>query len=885
MFPNSTLRTLAALLVAAVPTLLHPGAASAAPVPTEAAFVPGEVLVAFREDAGFFRREALVENLGARVVAVRPTLGYQKIELPAGRTVESAVRSLASDPDVAWAEPNWIYHAAALPIPQDEYLRIAPAATPNQWGVLATGLATMWQQGGGDPSVVIAIVDSGVDDFASPHADIAANVLNGAMQGRDFIDGDYVPNDAGALPGYGHGTAAAGVAAAAADGSGIAGMAYDSRLAFVRVLDCTVPGCTGTNDQIAQGIAWAADSASADVINLSLAGPAYAQAMRNAILHAIGKDAIVVAASGNDSTLTLPYPANYPEVITVGATNAAGGVPTFSNSGANLDVVAPGVDIWTLKGGGGHSKWSGTSFAAPLVSGVAALLRARNPSITQLETKKWLTEHTVDTSDPARDGAGEVHYQIPADFSDAEAYAVAGHDNALWEWLGERVSHEISEADGNDTDGIRNIDVANAQSADLGDDAVFPINLGKPPFAPTRWAPAKSLDIPLTVSNHLGPRYGATADSMLHLDQWVDWNGDGVFGADSLEHTIIDHTEDPGTWGAGTKTVTKALRVHKEHILGLPLTIRTRVGYGAAHSPDGVVSFGEVEDLQFDNLVEDFDLGFYSAGGPFLDMGTWFPTVDPDPMFSNHGMWHMAKAFHPAPGTACNGFVDALEIMKSPPMLWFEYTDAAVTFVYSHESQPCGPVSIEACRLEVLMDGAPAASFPIPLGSGTLVVPLTAYTGTPAVIELRWIVDTDNQGHMFIDDIRVVALDGEMPEAITDLGIARTAGERDVTVSFTAPHENKVSAPAKEGVPSAYRFRYSTSPILDDFDFDEATPILPREVTGGALPMPGVPGAGQAFTFHAPCAFDPYYVAVKTADEVVHMGGLSNVPSVTNTPT
>lgn len=882
MFRNRAIRDVAILIALLLPSLTPAGPASAAPAPTEAEYVPGEVLVAFREDAGFFRREAVVENLGASVVATRPALGYQKVELPAGLSVETAVAALQADPDVAWAEPNWLYRAAALPIPQDPYLRDLPAS-PNQWGLLRTGLATMWESGGGDPSVVIAIVDSGVDDFGSPHADIAGNVRNGAMQGRDFIDGDFTPTDGG--PDAGHGTAAAGVAAATADGVGIAGMAYRSQLAFVRVLDCNLPHCQGTSDGIAQGIAWAADSGSADVINLSLAGPNYAQAMRNAILHAIGKDAIVVAAAGNDSSLALPYPADYPEVITVGATNSAGGVPTFSNSGANLDVVAPGVDIWGPVPGGGWDAVSGTSFAAPLVSGVAAVLRARHPSMTQIEMKRWLTEHAVSTSDPARDGAGEVRYQQPSDWSDTPGYAPASHGNALWEHLGEYVTHEVSDADPRDTDGRKNVDPADPQAADLGDDAVFPGNTGKPPFAPTRWAPGKSLDIPLTVTDHLGPRYGATPDSMLHLDQWIDWSNDGAFGAAAPEHTIIDHTEDPGTWAGQTKTVTKPIPVLDEHILGNPLTVRTRVAFGASAPPAGSVPFGEVEDVQFVNIVEDFDMAFYSMPGPYMDMGTWFPTVDPDPLFSNHGMWHMAQAFHPAPGTACNGFVDALEVMKSPPMDWFEYTSAAVSFVYSHQSIPCGPVSIEDCRMEVLQDGTPVASFPIPLGSGPMLIPLSAYTGTPKTIELRWIVDTDNQGHMFIDDIRIVAVDDQRPTPVTDLAMTRSAGSRDVAVSFTAPHENAATAPAGEGTASGYRFRYSTLPILSDLAYDEATPVLPGETIGGPLPVPAAPGTGHSFTFRAPSAFDEIYLAMKSGDEVVALGDLSNVPGVTNVPT
>lgn len=852
-----------------------------------AEYVPGEVLVAFREDAGFFRKEAVLEDLGARVVASRPVLGYEKLELPAGRSVEATVRALESDPDVAWAEPNWIYHPAAIPMPQDPLLVDLPAAS-NQWGLFLTNLSSMWKAGGGgDPSVVIAIVDSGVDSFASPHADIAPNVRNGAGEGRDFIDGDFDPTDSGGGPGYGHGTAAAGIAAAIADTSGMVGMAYRSKLAFVRVLDCNLPGCTGTNDQIAQGIAWAADSGSADVINLSLAGPNYAQAMRNAILFAIGKDAIVVAASGNDSSSTLPYPANYPEIITVGANDSGGSVPTFSNSGANLDVVAPGVDVWAPDAGGTHAAVSGTSFAAPLVSGVAALLRARNPGITQLETKEWLKKHTIDTLDPARDGAGMVFYQTSADWGDHASFPPVVHKNSMWEWLGPHVTGEISDTDATDSDGTPNVDPGDAQAKDFGDDSIFPVNNGSPPFAPTRWAPGKAFDITMSVAGSDGPRYDGIPPKMLHLEQWIDWNSDGTFAASGPEHTIDDHLENPNTWGGSDmKSVVFPVPVHDEHILGNPLRIRTRLNYGGPVTPTIAAPFGEVEDDEIINFVEDFDVSFYTTtAAPYMDMGTWFLVPDPDPLFSNHGAWAMARAAHPKPFEECTGFVETLEIMKTPPMDWSEYTAAACTYVFSHESFPCGPVSIEMCRMELLLDGVPAFADPIVLGDGEVTVDLSMFTGTSATVEIQWIVDTDNQGHLIIDDIRIVAIDDDEAERITDLAVSRTAGSREIDVSFTAPYDNRTHLATKEGKASAYNFRYSNAPITSDLAFDEATPILPVESTSGALLRPGAPTSGQAFTFEAPSAYDDYYVAARTGDEVVMIGALSNVPSVTNRPT
>jgi hypothetical protein len=267
-----------------------------------------------------------------------------------------------------------------------------------------------------------------------------------------------------------------------------------------------------------------------------------------------------------------------------------------------------------------------------------------------------------------------------------------------------------------------------------------------------------------------------------------------------------------------------------------------------------------------------------------MDMGTWFPVADPDPLFSNHGMWMMARAPHPRPGDACDGTVQTVEVMTSVPMDWSEYTAASVNFVYSHQSVPCGPGSIEECRIEGKVGGATLFSAPIPLGSGTLTVGLPMLCGFDDPVTISWIVDTDNQGHMFVDDVRIVAIDDHLPVPISDLAVARAAGSNVITATWTATDEN-AAGPGPEATADSYQVRYSVAPIAGMPDFLAAQPVVVRDVPAGVMPLPGPPGTLHSLSFEVPSAFDDYHVAVVANDELVFASSPSNSPLESTNPT
>ena len=239
---------------------------------------------------------------------------------------------------------------------------------PQQWYLDKVHAEDAWRLARGE-GVVVAVVDTGVD---ASHPDLAGKVL----RGLDIVDEGTPPDDPN-----GHGTLVAGlVGAIQGNGVGVAGSAPAVRILPVRVLD---EKGNGDSDMVARGVRWAADNG-AHVINLSLAevpgllnglGGLFGSELLDAIRYADERGAVVVAAAGNEGSSSTPYPSDLP-LLVVGATDQRDQVWTDSNRDART-VFAPGVGIVSTWKDHGYGQANGTSFATPLVSGIAAILRDR----------------------------------------------------------------------------------------------------------------------------------------------------------------------------------------------------------------------------------------------------------------------------------------------------------------------------------------------------------------------------------------------------------------------------------------------------------------------------------------------------------------------------
>jgi subtilisin family serine protease len=389
------------------------GVASALPVMTdqeglERYFLPGEFTVQFRPEITAATAEAIIGRLGSGIVARQRTPGYYTLLVPAGRGLFATIRQFADLPEVAFAEPSEAGFDDALGhIPADP-------GFPRLWGMHNTGQAvngvagtagvdidtpTAWDLQRGDPQIIVTVIDTGAD---LDHPDLQANLLPRGGEDWDFADtGDPSPDDE-----EGHGSHVAGTAAAAENGLGVVGVAPRCLIMPLRI-DLR----TGMNQNRADAINYVAQQADAHparryVINCSWRTSGDHAGIRNAIVNAVDANVIVVFAAGNSNNntdVTPEYPGVYPQVIAVAAIDQSGLRAWFSNFGSNVDVCAPGVNIYSTLPEETYGFLDGTSMAAPHVAGLAALVWSVSPGLTNSQVRQ-IIEDTCVSADPLNPG-------------------------------------------------------------------------------------------------------------------------------------------------------------------------------------------------------------------------------------------------------------------------------------------------------------------------------------------------------------------------------------------------------------------------------------------------------------------------------------------------
>jgi thermitase len=365
-------------------------------------YIAGELIVTYKRGAtGPTTRAATAVATDARVEEDFPEIDAALLSIPEatnGRSTETyegnlehARRTLEADPNVETVDYNYVGRIQA--VSNDPLFG-------QQWGLSRIRAPRAWDTATG-VDTVIAVLDSGAQ---MNHPD-----LNGA-----YLDQwDYVHNDAVGEDDMGHGTHVSGVAAAFTNnGRGIAGTAPDAFLFDYKV--CTQQQGCPISAQI-PAITDAADMG-ADVVNMSLAGYGRSDAQARAVNYAWNSGTVVVAAAGNDAANQPAYPAAYTNAIAVSGTDFQNGDSDFSNYGTWVDVAAPGGELQgplsasryqilstypTYFNSSGYVSLSGTSFAAPMVSGVAALLASQNRSATQI--RKRIQSTATDIGPVGRD--------------------------------------------------------------------------------------------------------------------------------------------------------------------------------------------------------------------------------------------------------------------------------------------------------------------------------------------------------------------------------------------------------------------------------------------------------------------------------------------------
>lgn len=359
-----------------------------------AQFAPGQILVRFKPGTPMSAMAQIHRQNGSRFLDEIPQIGMQKVTAPRGWELDR-VRRYAANPNVEFAEPDYFVKPALRP--NDPYFWYNGVSWQEQLRRL--GAEQAWDITVGDPSVVVAVLDSGID---YTHPDFQG--------GRLILGPDFANNDGNPYDDYGHGTIVTGVLGATTNnGVGISGATWNNRILAVKIA-----GADGyaTWSWMAKGLTYAADQG-ARVANISFSSPYSSSTIANAVSYAYQKGVVTIAAAGN-SDVPPQYPAAYPEVIAVSGID--GGDLWDCGYGPYIGVCAYSSGVYTTRPPFGTSyyygTWGGTSVAAPFVAGAAALVLSVNPALTPDQVRDMICRTADDLGAPGWDqyyGWGRVN--------------------------------------------------------------------------------------------------------------------------------------------------------------------------------------------------------------------------------------------------------------------------------------------------------------------------------------------------------------------------------------------------------------------------------------------------------------------------------------------
>ena len=343
------------------------------------------ILVQYREDLPNGKIRMSVERHQGRVIRHLRGVKTRVIEIADDENINEVIKNLSGDPHVKFAEEDRLLPPEEI-FANDTYNDVA-------WHLEKIDAPSAWETSMGE-GVVVAVLDTGVDEN---HDDL----FDKTVPGWNTYDDNNNTSDV-----YGHGTMVAGVVGAASDnGIGVTSIAWDALIMPVRI---SRPDGYAYISDIAEGIAWAADNG-AQVANISY-DVSSSFTIQNAAFYMKERGGVVVVSAGNRGTYQTTQPS--PAIISVGATGSGDVRASFSSYGEYLDLVAPGIGIYTTQRGEGYSAPSGTSFSSPVVAAVVALMMSVNPALNPDQIDTILKETVDDLGNEGNDiyyGSGRVN--------------------------------------------------------------------------------------------------------------------------------------------------------------------------------------------------------------------------------------------------------------------------------------------------------------------------------------------------------------------------------------------------------------------------------------------------------------------------------------------
>jgi thermitase len=331
--------------------------------------VPGRLLVQFKAGVPDSRANGVLSSLQSWSTAQIAEIGVHIVQLPPGADENAFANAFRGRSEVAFAELDQLVPPADI-TPNDPWFanwesHLRKISAPTAWSTTT-----------GSSAITIAIIDTGVD---GTHEDLATKMVPGW---------NIYSNNSNTSDVYGHGTQVAGTAAAASNnGLGVASVCWNCMIMPVLVSDS---GGNATFSNIASGITWAANHGARVASTWAVSD---SSTVKSAAQYFQSKGGVVVAAAGNGSTFD-SNPDN-PYMLTISATDPNDNLYSWSNTGNNIDLAAPGCVYTTLKGGG-YTTACGTSFSTPIVAGVAGLVLSVNPSLTPSQVTTILQQNADD---------------------------------------------------------------------------------------------------------------------------------------------------------------------------------------------------------------------------------------------------------------------------------------------------------------------------------------------------------------------------------------------------------------------------------------------------------------------------------------------------------